>query len=671
MHWAITTHRTNTKAGNTLPTITCLLLFLLPLLGCEGNSQSPGFALSPTSGLTTTENGAAADFDIVLNAKPDAMVTVTMRSSNTNEGALSKDQVSFTSADWSMPQTISIVGVDDNVLDGDAIYHIDFTSVKSNDRRYNNKSIASLTVLNLDNEVSQNPPKPNAGVTVAPSGVLVTSEDKTTATFSLQLTSKPASAVTITAASSNTNEGVVTPLSFIITPNNWNTATMFTVTGVDDAIADGTVHYRVTLSAQSSDPSYNGISLPSIPLDNVDNDVPGITINATTPLETSENLTSTTFTVVLNSAPSADVTIAIESSDTTEGTVTPAKLTFTPNNWNTAQTVTVRGIDDSEVDGDVGYDIGVTVQSTDAFYNGMALMPLAAINRDNDTNAPTQYNLYIEPGTFTIAASTITGNGATTFPILGFASASGSPGVTPGPLIETVTGQTVTINVTNDHANTHRFTVEGLLSSVTELLPGDSKQIQFTPTEAGVYRYGDPQLPDRSLGLYGAVVVRPVNDPNSAWTGGPAFTQERTWVISDFDDTWQRASGAINTSTYNPNYFVLNGKSGFAASQDATSVIDGNIGDTFLIRIANAGQYDQSLQFHSHHAQIISQGGRKLASIADARSTETINVKRGSTAMVLLTLNKPGTYPVTAHTAQMQTGNGVYLNGVGTNITGR
>ena len=47
------------------------------------------------------------------------------------------------------------------------------------------------------------------------------------------------------------------------------------------------------------------------------------------------------------------MTIALSSSDTTEGTVGPASLTFTTANWNVAQTVTVTGVDDAVVDGDV------------------------------------------------------------------------------------------------------------------------------------------------------------------------------------------------------------------------------------------------------------------------------------------------------------------------------
>jgi hypothetical protein len=55
--------------------------------------------------------------------------------------------------------------------------------------------------------------------------------------------------------------------------------------------------------------------------------------------------------VVLTSQPTADVTIALTSSDTTEGTVSPASLTFTTANWQRPQTVTVTGVDDAQVDG--------------------------------------------------------------------------------------------------------------------------------------------------------------------------------------------------------------------------------------------------------------------------------------------------------------------------------
>ena len=79
--------------------------------------------------------------------------------------------------------------------------------------------------------------------------------------------------------------------------------------------------------------------------------------------------------MVLNTQPTADVTIALSSSDTTEGTVGPASLTFTTANWNVAQTVTVTGVDDALVDGDVAYTIVTAAGDEHATRTTPAPMP--------------------------------------------------------------------------------------------------------------------------------------------------------------------------------------------------------------------------------------------------------------------------------------------------------
>src|SRR5207245_6026808 len=70
-----------------------------------------------------------------------------------------------------------------------------------------------------------------------------------------------------------------------------------------------------------------------------------------------------TFTIALTSQPTASVTIGLSSSDMTEGTAAPDSVSFTSANWNTAQTVTVTGVDDFVADGPVGYTI-VTAAAT-------------------------------------------------------------------------------------------------------------------------------------------------------------------------------------------------------------------------------------------------------------------------------------------------------------------
>ena len=101
----------------------------------------------------------------------------------------------------------------------------------------------------------------------------------------------------------------------------------------------------------STDPNYTGANAADVAVSNTDNDSAGITVTPTAGLVTTEAAGTATFTVVLNTQPTADVTIALSSSDTTEGTVGPASLTFTNANWNVAQTVTVTGVDDAVVDG--------------------------------------------------------------------------------------------------------------------------------------------------------------------------------------------------------------------------------------------------------------------------------------------------------------------------------
>src|SRR5206468_3708670 len=111
----------------------------------------------------------------------------------------------------------------------------------------------------------------------------------------------------------------------------------------------------VTAAATSTDSSYNGLNPADVSVTNTDNDTAGITVNPTAGLVTTEAGGTATFTVVLNSQPTADVSIVLSSSDTTEGTVLSTSLTFTSANWNVAQTVTVTGVDDLTADGNIAY----------------------------------------------------------------------------------------------------------------------------------------------------------------------------------------------------------------------------------------------------------------------------------------------------------------------------
>ena len=79
-------------------------------------------AVDPLSGLLTTEAGGMDEINIVLKTEPTADVVIPISSSNTTEGQVSPPSVTFTPSDWSIPQTVTVTGIDDGDADGDQSY---------------------------------------------------------------------------------------------------------------------------------------------------------------------------------------------------------------------------------------------------------------------------------------------------------------------------------------------------------------------------------------------------------------------------------------------------------------------------------------------------------------------------------------------------------------------
>jgi hypothetical protein len=343
------------------------------------DDDSPGFIVTPTSGLVTNENGATATFTVRLTSEPVANVALGVHTSDVTEGATNVATLTFTPANYSSPQTVTVRGVNDDVADGNQTYRIILDPAMSTDGNYNNRDAEDVTALNTDND--------SADITVTPTTGLSTGENGTNATFTVVLNSQPTADVVIPLSSNLTSEGTVTPASIIFTATNWSAPRTITVRGVDDPVQDGNQLYRIVVGpATSADTGYSGRSGPDVAVTNVDNDTAGITVTPTTGLSTAENGLTASFTVVLNSQPIAEVTIAISSSIPGEGTVSVPSVAFTSANWAAPQTVTLRGVDDPVQDGDRPYVVTVgPATSTDVNYNAKFGADVHAINVDNDS----------------------------------------------------------------------------------------------------------------------------------------------------------------------------------------------------------------------------------------------------------------------------------------------
>ena len=223
------------------------------------------------------------------------------------------------------------------------------------------------------------------GVTITPTAGLATSETGGTATFTVQLDTAPSGNVTIPLSSDDVTEGTVAPASLTFTPLNWNVPQTVTITGVDDLLADGTITYNIVTGALSStDSFYNNLNPADVSVTNTDNEVAGVAVFPATGLITTEGGGTATFTLVLNTQPTANVTIGLSSSDLTEGTVSPP-IVFTTANWNVPQTVTITGVNDNQIDGNIAYTIvTAAATSSDPNYNNLAVADVSVTNQDND-----------------------------------------------------------------------------------------------------------------------------------------------------------------------------------------------------------------------------------------------------------------------------------------------
>lgn len=128
-----------------------------------GGSSNIGFTLTNTTGLSTSEAGATATFDVTLDSAPLANVTMPVISTDTTEGTVSTSLLTFTPANWNVPQAILVSGVDDTVTDGNIGYSVLVGTTTSADVNFNNLPIQSVNLINYDNEQTVTPPPSGGG----------------------------------------------------------------------------------------------------------------------------------------------------------------------------------------------------------------------------------------------------------------------------------------------------------------------------------------------------------------------------------------------------------------------------------------------------------------------------------------------------------------------------
>ncbi|MGB0844425.1 MAG: autotransporter outer membrane beta-barrel domain-containing protein, partial [Alphaproteobacteria bacterium] len=91
----------------------------------DETTTTPGVTVTETGGATqVSESGNTDTFSVVLDSEPTGDVVIDVTSSDVGEGTVSLNQLTFTTANWNVPQTVTVTGSDDGVIDGDQTFNI-------------------------------------------------------------------------------------------------------------------------------------------------------------------------------------------------------------------------------------------------------------------------------------------------------------------------------------------------------------------------------------------------------------------------------------------------------------------------------------------------------------------------------------------------------------------
>ncbi len=226
-------------------------------------------------------------------------------------------------------------------------------------------------------------------------------------------------------------------------------------------------------------------------------------------------------------------------------------------------------------------------------------------------------------------------------------------------------GDSVTISLTNQLDRPIDLSIKGILENYLACPVGKSIDYNFTPRKAGVYLYRDKrnQWLGQAMGLAGPLVVLP-SENGAGLNGGSALVdQQFVLFFNEYDTRLNEAMSAgssFDMSSYEPNYFFVNGLSfpGTLTSQD--TYLDVALNSKVAIRLVNGGLIYYPVHFHGYHVDVVARNG---STELDVVKKDTLLLDYADCVDTILSVNQQGQYPIHSHYMPAVTGNGVYPMG--------
>ena len=316
----------------------------------------------------------------------DVVVDITV--DDPGEARTTKSQMTFTAGNWSEPQAVRVLGVDDDFDDGDKPFTVTF-AVRNNetaDEEYHGLGItrsgitadddtAEISIAAAPAFLTEDAGAQSVRLTArlggGPGGDVVLLEEDAEITLARKTSGAGAGT-----AAEGVDYAAFTPPSITIRAGEDSGFADISIQPVADDAADNGETIVIAAEYESYEIPDFAIPIREFALQ------PGELFGLAT-----EAGGAATFSLALPTEPGGEVVVQITSSDPSEAAVSPSELIFTPGNWNRPRRVAVAGVHDDFDDGDVQYTIGISVvnhRTDDSNYHGRSAS-LAGATVDDDT----------------------------------------------------------------------------------------------------------------------------------------------------------------------------------------------------------------------------------------------------------------------------------------------
>ena len=329
-------------------------------------------------------------YNVTLAGQPTGAVTVTPTSSNSDvELYAFTPPLSFDGTNWNVGQTVGVRALHD--LDAiDDVAHIDHAVT----------GIPGLTAgprltVTVNDDETQG--LTLAATTLTGSGV---TEGGSAVTYTARLASQPTGPVRVQitggagAVSVDTAAAAGLQNTLLFNATNYSAPQTVTVTALAD---DDGESESVTLNHVIFGADYQDLDDVALAFTVTDNDTRGATLSTGGVSYVVQENGSRQYTLVLDTQPvNGNVSVAVASSDTAIVTAAPSTLTFTAQNWNVPQPITISGVDDANTTDD---NASVTHTPSGADYGSGVTIPNLGVRVSDDDVA----GLTVLPSVLTVS----------------------------------------------------------------------------------------------------------------------------------------------------------------------------------------------------------------------------------------------------------------------------